>query len=154
MRQEFDLFSVEGVPNQPITTTPLSAVSRRRPRRVAPLRTVLLVAVGVLLALVLVRAALRFHSEYNLLAEVRREGTVYWRTVCNEGHTRPPNSYDQCTRAKTAAHQFTRYGRRRRRRRRLRFIVCWPSSVCYTWRCATSTPSPIACPARRARTCG
>jgi hypothetical protein len=108
MNQEFDLSAVEGVPNTPLCVAP-SRPRPKRTRRVAPLGTVLLVAVAVLLALVLVRAALRFHAEYNLLAEVRREGSIYWRSVCNEGHTRPPNSYDQCTRAKTAAHQFTRY---------------------------------------------
>lgn len=106
--EPFDLSANEGVPNTPLCVTP-ARVRPKRTRRVAPLGTVLLVAVAVLLALVLVRAALRFHAEYNLLAEVRREGSIYWRSVCNEGHTRPPNSYDQCTRAKTAAHQFTRY---------------------------------------------
>jgi hypothetical protein len=124
MNQEFDISAVEGVPSTPLCV----AANRPRPkrtRRVAPLRTVLLVAVAVLLALVLVRAALRFHAEYNLLAEVRREGSIYWRSVCNEGHTRPPNSYDQCTRAKTAAHQFTRYRHRhRRRRRRSHHLAC------------------------------
>lgn len=101
----------EGVPpsSVPLCT---AAPSRLRPRRfrrpAAPLRLVLLLALGILFALVVVRGTLRFHSEYNLLAEVRREGTIYWRTVCDEGRTRPPNSYDQCTRAKTAAHQFTR----------------------------------------------
>lgn len=130
---DFDLFAVEGVPcvrrgvvdsvggggescgpGEPlIASTPLCVSTPRRTppsrRRTANLtRHALLLGVGVLLALLTVRAALRFHSEYNILAEVRREGLIYWRTVCDEGRSRPPNSYDQCTRAKTDAHQFTR----------------------------------------------
>lgn len=160
--EEFDLFAVEGVPSVPvvttIATTPLGvAAPRRQPkrtRRLAPLRTVVLLSAGVLLALVLVRAALRFHSEYNLLAEVRREGAEYWRTVCSEGRTRPPNSYDQCTRAKTAAHQFTRCTPIAARPSATPHTVSWPSNAFCTWRCATSTRLPNACPARRALSCG
>jgi hypothetical protein len=118
---------LEGVP----ATVQLSTAPPRKPRvrrlrpPSAPFRFVLLLSLSALVALVTVRGTLRFHTEYNLLTEARREGIIYWHTVCDEGRTRPPNSYDQCTRAKTAAHQFIRF---------CRFNCCMKARLPVFWR--------------------